>query len=222
MGSINGTEVARQASSIILTKGDFTSIVNCIMWGRTVNTSVKKFLQFQISITITVAFIAFVSALSNPNGDSVLTSVQLMWVNLFQDTGALALATDRPQTRDLKRRPESLGSLLITTTMWKTIIGLSVYQIAVTYVLYFVGPRIFPSSTDHDVLQLSTLVFNGYVWMQIFTIYKYVLASPPCFLLGALVRSPFGCLTAAGSATIPSMSLRACSATNRSWPSASQ
>jgi len=44
IGSANGTEVARQASSIILMQGDFTSIVRCITWGRAVNSSVKKFL----------------------------------------------------------------------------------------------------------------------------------------------------------------------------------
>jgi len=45
MGGISGTEVAREASSIILLTDDFSSIIHAIMWGRTINDSVKKFLQ---------------------------------------------------------------------------------------------------------------------------------------------------------------------------------
>ena len=59
-------------------------------------------------------------------------------------------------------------------TMWKTIAGQSIYQIAVTFVLYFAGPRIFAYHTEHQVQQVETLVFNTYVWMQIFNMYKCV------------------------------------------------
>lgn len=170
---LTGTEVARQASSIILMTDDFTSIVKAIKWGRTVNDSVKKFLQFQITITVTSVLLAFASSISNSDEQSVLTPVQLMWINLFQDTlAALALATDSPTPRVLNRKPERRNAPLITIQMWKTIVGQSIYQSAVTFVLYFAGPRIFPYHTDHQVKLVGTLVFNAYVWMQIFNIYN--------------------------------------------------
>jgi Ca2+-transporting ATPase len=94
---ISGTEIAREASSIILMDDTFSSIVKAIMWGRAVSDAVKKFLQFQITITFTSVGLAFVSAVADSSQESVLTPVQLMWVNLFQDTlAALALATDPP------------------------------------------------------------------------------------------------------------------------------
>jgi P-type Ca2+ transporter type 2C len=131
--------------------------------------------QFQITITVTSVLIAFVSALSSDNEEFVLTPVQLMWINLFQDTlAALALATDAPQPSVLDRLPEPRHAPLITIGMWKPIFGQSLYQTAVTLVLYFLGPRLFPSGTDGDFQQLETLVFNTYVWMQIFNMYKYV------------------------------------------------
>lgn len=52
--------------------------------------------------------------------------------------------------------------------------GQSLYQSGATFVLYYAGPHIFHYTTDEDVQQLSTLVFNTYVWMQIFNMYKYV------------------------------------------------
>ena len=114
------------------------------------------------------------SSIANATEHSVLTAVQLMWVNLFQDTlAALALATDPPQPRVLDRTPEPRSAPLINVSMWKTIIGQSIYQLAVTLVLYFAGDRILSYQTDHEKKQLSTLVFNTYVWMQIFNMYKY-------------------------------------------------
>jgi Ca2+-transporting ATPase len=167
-GANSGTQVAREASSIIMMTDDFSCIVRAIMWGRAVNDSVKKFLQFQITVTVTSVVLAFVSAISNGREQSVLTPVQLMWINLFQDTlAALALATDPPQRRVLYRAPEARSAPLITIDMWKTIIGQSIYQLTVTFVLYFAGPHIFPYDDYDDITRVNTVVFNTYVWMQI-------------------------------------------------------
>lgn len=96
-----------------------------------------------------------------------------MWINLFQDTlAALALATDPPNSRVLDRKPEPRNAPLITIQMWKTIVGQSVYQSAALLVIYFAGPRMFPYHTEHQIQQVNTLVFNSYVWMQIFSMYK--------------------------------------------------
>lgn len=136
--------------------------------------------QFQITITLTSVFLTTISAISSSSEQSVLTAVQLMWINLFQDTlAALALATDAPQPRVLDRKPESRSSPLINIPMWKTIIGQSIYQLTVTLILHFAGADILAYKTDLETKQLQTLVFNTYVWMQIFNMYKYV--SPPEF-----------------------------------------
>ena len=58
--------------------------------------------------------------------------------------------------------------------MWKMIIGQSVYQMVVTLVLYFAGSSIFSYHSALQTSQLQTAVFNTYVWMQIFNMYKYV------------------------------------------------
>jgi len=99
-----------------------------------------------------------------------------MWVNLIQDTlAALALATDAPTPSVLNRKPESRSSPLITRVMWKTIAGQSLYQLAVTLILYFGGTKIFHYETAHQRAQLQTAIFNTYVWLNIFNQWKYVL-----------------------------------------------
>ena len=197
---IAGTEVAKEASAIILLDDNFSSIVKAIMWGRSVNDAVSKFLQFQITVNITAVILAFVSAVASKEMHSVLSAVQLLWVNLIMDTfAALALATDAPTEKILDRKPSPKRAPLITTNMWKMIIGQAIYQLLVTFVLYFVGYDILgydtkclpqnlgsgcpnlsgaalqqcleaAASTCTDTMhtELNTMVFNTFVWMQIF------------------------------------------------------
>lgn len=119
----------------------------------------------------------------------MLTAVQLLWVNLIMDTfAALALgtflicacliisntsiATDPPAPEVLNRRPEPKSAPLISATMWKMIIGQSIYQLVVTLVLNFAGNSIFHFSTPREHELLQTTVFNTFVWMQIFNQWK--------------------------------------------------
>ena len=170
---IAGTEVAKEASAIILMDDNFSSIVKAIMWGRSVNDAVAKFLQFQITVNITAVVLAFISAVSSPESHSVLSAVQLLWVNLIMDTfAALALATDAPTEKILNRKPTPKRAALITTNMWKMIIGQAIYQLVVTFVLYFAGASILGYDINANGgalgLELDTMVFNTFVWMQIF------------------------------------------------------
>jgi len=171
---IAGTEVAKEASAIILMDDNFNSIVKALKWGRAVNDAVKRFLQFQLTVNVTAVVLTFVSAVSSGTESSVLTAVQLLWVNLIMDTlAALALATDPPQDSVLDRKPERKGSSIISTTMWKMIIGQAIYQLLITFLIYFGAPGILPAYdpiVEHS--EIETLVFNTFVWMQIFNQWK--------------------------------------------------
>lgn len=164
---IAGTEVAKEASSIILMDDNFSSIVKAIMWGRNVNDAVKKFLQFQLTVNVTAVLLTFISAVSSNEQKSVLTAVQLLWVNLIMDTlAALALATDPPTIELLDRKPESKNAPLISLDMWKMIIGQSIFQLVITLVLFYAGSSIL--GLDKESIELQTVIFNTFVFLQIF------------------------------------------------------
>ncbi|KAF9879095.1 p-type calcium ATPase [Colletotrichum karsti] len=173
---IAGTEVAKEASEIILMDDNFASIVKGMMWGRAINDSVKKFLQFQLTVNVTAVVLTFITAAIDPNQQSVLNAVQLLWVNLIMDTfAALALATDPPTRSVLDRKPERKSAPLITLRMAKMIIGQAIVQLVITIVLKYVGeagglwyPRDGDRLSDNNQRQLNTLVFNTFVWLQIF------------------------------------------------------
>jgi P-type Ca2+ transporter type 2C len=131
-------------------------------------------MQFQITVNITAVLLTFVSAVASPSQTSILTAVQLLWVNLIMDTfAALALATDPPMPSVLDRKPEPKSAPLINATMWKMIIGQTIYQLIVTLVLNFAGSAVFGlSPAEQDGYTLQTIVFNAFVWMQIFNQYN--------------------------------------------------
>jgi P-type Ca2+ transporter type 2C len=118
-----------------------------------------------LTITVSAVGLAFISSIASQSETSVLSVVQLLWLNLIQDTlAALALATDPPIRDLLDRPPELRASPIVTFDMWKMILGQSLVQIAIGLVLNFAGAKIFSSWSP---LAVSTVVFNTYVWLQI-------------------------------------------------------
>ncbi|KAF9383337.1 hypothetical protein CPB97_006535 [Podila verticillata] len=188
---IAGTEVAKEASAIILMDDNFSSIVKAILWGRAVNDAVKKFLQFQLTVNVTAVVLTLVTAVISDSQKPVMSAVQLLWVNLIMDTlAALALATDPPTMDLLDRQPEPRTAPLISFTMWKMILGQAILQLVITFVLEYAGMNILnydevPESlhegrTDAEYQkvaaayegfkrqELDTMVFNTFVFLQIF------------------------------------------------------
>ncbi|KAG0093250.1 hypothetical protein BGZ92_006743 [Podila epicladia] len=137
---IAGTEVAKEASAIILMDDNFSSIVKAILWGRSVNDAVKKFLQFQLTVNVTAVVLTLVTAAVSETQKPVMSAVQLLWVNLIMDTlAALALATDPPTPDLLDRQPEPRTAPLISFTMWKMILGQAILQLIITFTLEYRG-----------------------------------------------------------------------------------
>lgn len=170
---IAGTDVAKEASDIILTDDNFTSIVKAVGWGRNVYDSISKFLQFQLTVNLVAVTLTLVSALTV--GDSPLRALQLLWVNLIMDTlASLALATESPSSDLLKRRPYGRNKSLVSRQMWLFIIGHTIYQLTVLFTLLYAGADLLNIDDGRNrELRATpgahfTVIFNTFVFMQIF------------------------------------------------------
>ncbi|KAJ3586548.1 hypothetical protein NHX12_012945 [Muraenolepis orangiensis] len=170
---IAGTDVAKEASDIILTDDNFSSIVKAVMWGRNVYDSISKFLQFQLTVNVVAVTVAFTGACITQ--DSPLKAVQMLWVNLIMDTFAsLALATEPPTEALLLRKPYGRNNPLISLTMMKNILGHGIYQLVIIFTLLFIGERIFNIDNGRNAPLHSppsehyTIIFNTFVLMQLF------------------------------------------------------
>ncbi|KAI9168440.1 plasma membrane calcium [Blastocladiella emersonii ATCC 22665] len=170
---IAGTEVAKEASDIILMDDNFASLAKAVMWGRSVYDAVRKFLQFQLSVNVTAVGLAMITAAVDPNSEAVITAVQLLWVNLIMDTlAALALATDPPSETLLDRMPHKKSDPLISYDMWKMIFGQSLYQVVTTTILAYLSGSLFGFDDHIDHKHKSAIVFNAFVWMQLFNLFN--------------------------------------------------
>lgn len=160
---IQGTEVAKESSDIVILDDNFSSVATVLRWGRCVYNNIQKFIQFQLTVNVAALVINFVAAVSA--GEVPLTAVQLLWVNLIMDTlGALALATERPSDELMKRPPVGRTEPLITNIMWRNLLAQSMFQIAILLTLQFSGESIFDVSEQEN----DTMIFNTFVFSQVF------------------------------------------------------
>ncbi|EFN50910.1 hypothetical protein CHLNCDRAFT_59377 [Chlorella variabilis] len=136
---IAGTEVAKEAADIVIMDDNFSSIVKAVLWGRSVFTNIRKFLQFQLTINLVALIVAFVAAISN--GETPLNVLQLLWVNLIMDSlAALALATEAPTPDLLNEKPHGRDEPLISRYMWRFIFSQGVYQIFWLFLIFYGMP----------------------------------------------------------------------------------
>lgn len=162
---ISGTQVAKNAADVLILDDNFNSIVRSIVWGRNIYESIKKFLQFQLTVNVVACVFSIIS--SSIFRQSVFTTVQMLWVNMIMDSlASLALSTDPPNTKEmLERKPVERSESLITKTMIKHIVIQAIFQILVLLFLVLYGQHFLPEYADeYDNIigtDLSAKYFNG-------------------------------------------------------------
>jgi magnesium-transporting ATPase (P-type) len=138
----DGSDAAKQESKVILLTNDFNSTLICVKFGRNIYDSVQKFLQFQLTVNVVAIFIVLLGAVVL--NEKVLTSVQILWVNLIMDTfAALALATEPAGDELLEREPTKREESIVSNVMARNIVGWSIYQIGALCFVLFSGTQMF-------------------------------------------------------------------------------
>ena len=151
-----GTDIAKEASDIVIIDNNFSSIVTAIMYGRNIYDNIRKFLQFQLSVNFCACLIVFICACIG--NETPLTPIQMLWVNLIMDSlGSLALATEPPYEELLQREPTKRKESIINGRMWKHICLQSLIQIIVLLILYLIAPD-FVEEQDLERLAENTII----------------------------------------------------------------
>lgn len=115
-----GTEVAKEASDIVILDDNFNSIDRAILYGRTIFNSIRKFIVFQLTINVAAVLISFICPLINI--ESPLDVIQILWVNLVMDTlAALAFGGEPPLERFMKEKPKRRNEPIISRYMMSEI-----------------------------------------------------------------------------------------------------
>jgi Ca2+-transporting ATPase len=130
MGSA-GTEVAKEASKIVLLDDSFATIVKAVHWGRSLYENIQRFLQFQLTINVSALLIYLLGALIF-QVEAPFTVLQLLWINVIMDTFAsIALCSEPPRAGVMSVPPKRRDENMVTPAMVRTIIATSAFFVVV-------------------------------------------------------------------------------------------
>lgn len=145
---ITGTDVAKDASDMILVDDNFATIVNAVEEGRVIFSNIKKFVSFLLSCNIAEVLIVFISILLGL--PSPLTPIQLLWLNLVTDAfPALALGVEPAEPGLMEEPPRDPKESIISGEVKTNLIMQSIYITIAVLAAYIVGLKwIFPDSIE--------------------------------------------------------------------------
>ncbi len=134
-----GTEVAKEASDIVILDDNFNSIDKAILYGRTIFNSIRKFIIFQLTINVVAVTISFICPLLSM--DNPLTITQILWVNLVMDTlAALAFGGEPALHRFMDEKPKSRLEPIVSKAMWGQILTGAIWAVLVSLAFLLVTP----------------------------------------------------------------------------------
>jgi Ca2+-transporting ATPase len=163
MGS--GTDIAKEASDIVLLDDSFRSIVNAVMWGRSLYQNIQRFILFQLTINVAALGISLLGPFIGV--EFPLTVIQMLWVNLIMDTFAsLALATEPARWDVMKRPPRKSTDFIISPEMARRILGLGLTFVVVLLGFLLIMGR--DGITAHEL----TLFYATFIILQFWNLFN--------------------------------------------------
>ena len=158
---IAGTEVAREASDIILLDDSFSTIERAVWWGRALFENIQRFLIFQLTINISAAILTFVAPLLGLAPP--FTIMQLLWINIIMDSlAALALCSESPHPALMSRKPIPKTASVITPYMKRAIL-----ITAAIYIVVGVAGLVTGLPFMHTPQEQATAFFSAFVIAQV-------------------------------------------------------
>ena len=154
---IAGTEVAREASDIILLDDSFPSITSAVWWGRSLYENIQRFILFQLTINFCACILVFIAPLLGL--PEPFTIIQILWINIIMDTlAAFALCSEAPHRGLMQHTPVPQDAPIVTPFMWLSIIATGTFLILAGILQLATG---FLGGTNPA--EISTVFFAGFI-----------------------------------------------------------
>ena len=161
----SGTSVAKEASDITLIDDSFRSIVQAVMWGRSLYKNLQRFIFFQLVVNVTALLLVLFGAFIGT--EMPLTITQILWVNLIMDTfAAMAMATLPPSREVMQEPPRSRDAFIITPSMVRGIGIIGGLFFVGTFALLYYFERI--AGVDPKELTIFFCIFVMLQWWNLF------------------------------------------------------
>ncbi|EFC48046.1 predicted protein, partial [Naegleria gruberi] len=170
---IKGSHWSKYYADLFITDDRLSSLVRAIAWGRALFYNIQKYLVFHMTINIVVMTLTAVTSITayllSPVQFPPFNPVQLLFVHIIMDIfAALSLASDPPHKETMKQDPIKPKSSIVRKNMKFHIVGQILYQLVVLMILHYSGIYICINNKDGDKLFVETMVFNTFIFCQIF------------------------------------------------------
>lgn len=171
---IAGTEVAKEASKIVLLDDSFATIVKAVHWGRSLYENIQRFLQFQLTINVSALTIAFLGPFIGIKPP--FTVLQLLWINVIMDTFAsIALCSEPPRPGVMDLPPKKKDENILTRSMAATIFSTAAFFVVVMIALllgmkhydWFAGTGEMSDRFEELTVRQVSIFFTVYVFFQL-------------------------------------------------------
>jgi Ca2+-transporting ATPase len=208
---IAGTEVAKEASKIVLLDDAFSTIVKAVHWGRSLYENIQRFIQFQLTINVSALTIAFLGPFFNVRPP--FTVLQLLWINVIMDTFAsIALCSEPPRPGMMLVPPKRKDENIVTPAMVRTIFVTAAFFVVTMMILllgmkyqgwFAAGSGENPEDWSFSPLNIRqvSIFFTIYVFFQVWNQINCRSLTPDTSGLSGILNNPTF-LTIAGTVAI--------------------
>ncbi|MDI1230805.1 MAG: calcium-translocating P-type ATPase, PMCA-type [Methylobacter sp.] len=168
---ITGTDVAREAASMILTDDNFATIVKAVKEGRGIYDNMVKFVRFQLSTNIgAILTVAGAPLLGLP---LPFTAVQLLWINIIMDgPPAMSLGVDPVRTGSMDEAPRNPESRILSLRRFGNLFSYGLIMAIGTLGILYYDLQIGESLSGTGAAHATTLAFTTFVLFQVFNVFN--------------------------------------------------
>jgi Ca2+-transporting ATPase len=165
---ITGTEVSKEAATMVLTDDNFATIVGAVRQGRSIYHNIISFVRFQLSTAIGFAVLFLAASVFGIADGKPFAAIAILWVNIIMDgPPAMALAFDSPAANVMQKQPRPPQEPILTRQRWVAVLISSFTMAAGTLIVLQMAPGD-PSYDGGSVA--TTMAFVTFVFFQFFNI----------------------------------------------------
>jgi len=166
---ITGTEVTKEAATMVLTDDNFATIVGAVERGRVIYDNIVKFVRFQLSTTLGFAMVFLACSVTGIMERKPFTAIAILWVNIIMDgPPAMALGVDQGGSGVMSRTPRPKDEPILTKQRWVTVSLSALVMAVATTLLFHFAPGEQVAATTASVA--GTMGLNTFVLFQFFNI----------------------------------------------------
>jgi Ca2+-transporting ATPase len=166
---ITGTEVTKEAATMVLTDDNFATIVGAVKRGRMIYDNIVKFVRFQLSTTLGFAMLFLAASIFDIAHGKPFAAIAILWVNIIMDgPPAMALGLDNPASDVMERKPRGMDEKILTRQRWIAVTFSSVIMAVGTLLVLALAPG--AEAKVGTATVAGTMAFNTFVLFQFFNI----------------------------------------------------